>query len=39
VLALAFTLREQLMKFDITKELFYDFDDQLNEQGNKAEKG
>ena len=31
--------REQLMKFDITKELFYDFDDQLNEQGNKAEKG
>ena len=31
--------REQLVKFDIMKELFYGFDDQLNEQGYKAEKG
>jgi len=31
--------REQLVKFDIMEELFYDFDYQLNEQGYKAQKG
>ena len=31
--------REQLVKFDIMKELFYDFYYQLNEQGYKAQKG
>ena len=31
--------REQLVRHDIMKELFYDFDRQLNDQGYKAQKG
>ena len=31
--------REQLVKLELMKALFYDFDCQLNEQGYKAEKG
>ena len=31
--------REQLVKFDLMKELFYDFDYQLNTRGYKAQKG
>jgi IS5 family transposase len=31
--------REQLVKFDLMKVLFYDFDEQLNHQGYQARKG